>query len=140
MAYIDTSVLVAYYCPEPLSAKAQRAISKLESPTISALVEVELHSAMAIKVRTREVTAADARRVLRLLADHVAQGCYRVLAIGAGEYALAREWLAAFTTPLRALDALHLAAAARAELPLMTADRDLARSGQALDVTVELLR
>jgi predicted nucleic acid-binding protein len=45
MAYIDTSVLVAYYCPEPLSRAAEKSIRSAASPAISPLVEVELCSA-----------------------------------------------------------------------------------------------
>ena len=49
MAYVDTSVLAAYYCPEPLSAAAQTELGQLASPTLSPLVEVELCSAVARK-------------------------------------------------------------------------------------------
>jgi predicted nucleic acid-binding protein len=36
MAYLDTSVLVAYYCPEPLSAVAETVILKARQPAVSA--------------------------------------------------------------------------------------------------------
>ena len=41
MIYADTSVLVAYYCPEPLSEKAEALLTTHEQPVISALAEVE---------------------------------------------------------------------------------------------------
>ena len=49
MAYVDTSVLVACYCAETLSPKADRAVRELAPPAISPLVEVEFHSAVALK-------------------------------------------------------------------------------------------
>ena len=57
MVYVDTSVLAAYYCTEPLSAAAQTAIREAHEPVISLLVEVEFASAVALKVRTGELTA-----------------------------------------------------------------------------------
>ena len=43
-AYIDTSVLGAYYCPEPGSVAAEKALLRIEGPVISALSEVEFVS------------------------------------------------------------------------------------------------
>ena len=37
-------------------------------------------------------------------------------------YHLAREWISRFTTPLRTLDALHLAVASQNNIRLVTAD------------------
>jgi len=36
-AYVDTSILGAYYCPEPLSAAAEKALRQLKTPVISVL-------------------------------------------------------------------------------------------------------
>ena len=43
-AYVDTSILAAYYCPEPLSAAAEDALRRIEAPAISVLTEVEFCS------------------------------------------------------------------------------------------------
>lgn len=51
MVYVDTSVLVAYYCPEPLSVAVQQFLIEQPKPAISSLTEVELFSALARKVR-----------------------------------------------------------------------------------------
>jgi predicted nucleic acid-binding protein len=42
MSYIDTSVLVAYYCPEPISAKAEKVILRADPPAVSHLAENEI--------------------------------------------------------------------------------------------------
>jgi predicted nucleic acid-binding protein len=83
----------------------------------------------------REIPEVDARRILAAFEAHCAAGAYRFVTIGDREYALAGRWLGAFKTPLRTLDALHLAAAHAHGLPLVTVDRALARSAQTLGVT-----
>ncbi|WP_423825253.1 type II toxin-antitoxin system VapC family toxin [Salinibacter ruber] len=61
--YVDTSVLAAYHCPEPLSEQSERRVRALNPPVISRLTDVELHSALAKKVRRDELTEEDAQRV-----------------------------------------------------------------------------
>jgi uncharacterized protein len=55
-------------------------------------------------------------------------------------YTLARNWIAQFETPLRTLDALHLAIAFTHQIPLVTADEGLGVSAEALGVEVRILR
>jgi hypothetical protein len=139
MTYIDTSLLAAYYCPEKLSNAAQKALAKTPQPVISPLVEVELYSAVAAKVRVRQLDAASARRIVALFQKHLAAGCYGVVPIETAEYNLARDWIAGFASPLRTLDALHLAAAFTNDLTLLTADKALARSAEHFGVTCQLV-
>lgn len=134
MAYLDTSVLAAYYCPEPLSARVQDELSRLDSPTLSPLVEFELSSAVSMKVRRGELDLTSANLVLSKFQVHLSEGYYRIIPVGAGEFALARGWISRFDTPLRTLDALHLAAAFSQGLPIWTADIGMARSAAALGV------
>ena len=138
-AYIDTSVLVAYYCPEPRSKAAQQAIQTASEAVISPLVEIELYSALAIKARAKELDAESARSILSLFNQHLAGGCFRIVPIEAPEYALARDWLARFTSPLRAADSLHLAAASTNGLTLLTSDSALAKSAKRFGVKFNLL-
>jgi hypothetical protein len=139
MAYIDTSVLVAHYCPEPLSDAAQRAIRGAGPPAISLLTEVEFCSAVSLKTRTGGMDADTAARILSLFHAHVAGGLYRLVPIQAAEYALAANWIATFSTSLRTLDALHLAAAYSHDLILVTADRSLAEAADHFGVKRRLL-
>jgi predicted nucleic acid-binding protein len=134
--YIDTSLLVPYYCPESLSSAADRVLRGDPRPAISDLVEVEFFSALAAKVRTRGMVAADARRVGEEFLGHVHGAMYARIAVERRHYDVARGWLAAFTTPLRALDALHLAVAEGEGLRLATADRGLSRFARHLGVAV----
>ena len=139
MSYLDTSVLAAYYCPETLSKKVQKALSGLSEPTISPLVELEFHSALAIKVRHREMDAATAGQVASMFHVHLADGRYRMVPIGPREYALGRHWISSFAAPLRTLDALHLAAAFANDLTLVSADRAMIRCARQFAVKHKLI-
>ncbi|MBI1727331.1 MAG: type II toxin-antitoxin system VapC family toxin [Candidatus Rokubacteria bacterium] len=138
--YIDTSLLVPYYCPEAMSRVAERTLRGDPRPAVSDLVEVEFFSALARKVRAREMSAADATRTGERFLDHLQAGLYARVAVQRRHYEGARAWLARFTLPLRALDALHLALADAEGLRLATADRDLSRSAKSLGVAVTLVR
>lgn len=126
MTYIDTSVLVAYYCPEAMSTQAERAMQKATPPTISPLVEVELFSALARKIREGDLAPDDADRITAQFLQHLDQNRYLRLPVDTAHYTLARDWIGRFTTPLRTLDALHLAITATAQATLLTADHVLA--------------
>ena len=139
MAYIDTSLLAAFYCPEPLSQTVQERLSKVARLAISPLVEVELYSAVAAKVRAKELTVASAGRVLDMFRKHLADGCYDMVPMETAEYAMARDWIGRFSSPLRALDAMHLAAAFDNDLTLLTADKALVWAAKHFGVRCELL-
>jgi len=129
-AYIDTSVLGAYYCPEGLSAAAEDALRRLETPVISILSELEFSSLIAKKRRLRELTAPQAGKILDLFASHVAEGFYRRMSLSAEHYLKARQLIAETRIALHTLDALHLAAAMLEALPLLTADKVLAAAAK----------
>ncbi len=139
MAYIDTSVLAAYYCPEKLSTKIQKKLAALDEIVISPLVQLELSSAVAMKIRCKELTAADGNRILSLLKVHLSDGLYRIVPIGSREYTLASGWVSSFSAPLRTLDSLHLASAFANDQTLLTADRALAKSAKKFGVSCEMI-
>lgn len=96
--------------------------------------------ALARKVRAKEMSTADATRTGEQFLDHLQVGLYTRIAVQRRHYETARGWLARFTFPLRALDALHLALAGVEGLRLATADQDLSRSARGLGVAVTLVR
>jgi hypothetical protein len=140
MAYVDTSVLVACYCPEPLSRAAEAAVARSDGPALSRLVEIEFYSAVAVKVRMRELDRSTANRIVSLFRQHLDDGRYAAVSITDREYTLARDWIVRFSAPLRAPDALHLAAAFSNDLVLLTADRDLARAAAQFGVKHKFIR
>lgn len=139
MAYLDTSGLIPYYCPEALSARVERELRREEELAISPLVEVEFHSAVSLKTRTGELDPPDAHRIASQFRLDVASDRYRSVPFGDREYELASDWLASFTTPLRALDALHLAAAFANGLRIVTTDPGLAGCAKHFGVKCRLI-
>jgi predicted nucleic acid-binding protein len=139
LIYIDTSVLAAYYCPEPLSQKAQRALAQADELAVSSLVELEFASAIARKVRTHEMRRSDAQRILAVFQSHLEQGIFTRLAVDGAHFAKAREWLASLVVPLQTLDALHVALAAMKGCSIMTADAVLAKACAKVGVAARLI-
>jgi len=139
MTYLDTSVLAAYYCPETLSPKAEDAILRAEPPAISQLVEVELHSALARKIREGVLTKADGVRIMTQFRLHLHDAYYHRVPIEAVHYAIAGEWIGRFSTALRTLDALHLAVTFSSDAVLLTADAGLAEAARHFGVRLQFL-
>lgn len=139
MYYIDTSVLVAYYCPEEISEKVEAFLLGLKSPSISTLTELELFSAVSRKIREGHMKKQDGDRITALFLSHINENFYNYIPIKTHHYRLARDWIGMFATPLRTLDALHLAVASTEELILVTVDKILARSAELLSVKTVVL-
>jgi len=129
-AYIDTSILGAYYCPEPISAPAEDARRRIPVPVVSTLSEVEFSSLVSRKRQLRELTARQARDILEPFESHIVSGFYRRLSLANDHFAKARRLLSAMDSSLRILDALHLAIAIAENLVLMTADQKFARTAK----------
>ena len=139
MLYLDTSVLVAHYCPERISRKVEKIILLTQQPAISYLTAVELVSALSKKIRDKTLTAADGNKIINRFHAHIEQGLLLWIPIEFQHYQIAKGWIAQFTTPLRTLDALHLAVASRQGLTLLTADVQLAESAKFLGVSGQLI-
>ena len=137
--YVDTSVLAAYYCPEPLSSLAERALRSLSSPAISELTLVEFTSAVSRKVRDHTLSREDGVRVLAQFDAHIEGGSYVVLPIRTRDYRVAKAWLAQLQGTLHTLDAVHLAIAEAAAASTLTADRRLADEARVLGLPSKLL-
>ena len=139
MYYIDTSVLAAYYCPEPLSDLAEKYLLSERRPAISQLTEVELASAVLRKVREKELSEKDGLRILDTFQTHLDASMYTYHILDSRHYRLARSWISRLSTPLRTLDALHLAVSAASDLELITSDHRLAESAAKLCIEAELI-
>ena len=140
MFYIDTSVIVAYYYPEPLSEKAEAFLMTHIRPAISTLTEVEMFSALSRKIREGGLSRKDAGRIIAKFLSHVDGHFYTHLFIESHHYRLARDWIGLFNTTLKTLDALHLATAHVEGLSFVTADQELAESARFLALDVVLLK
>jgi predicted nucleic acid-binding protein len=139
LIYLDTSVLVAYYCPEPLSRAAERAARAEVAPSISDLCEVEFASALARKLRQAQISRPDADKIWREFISHTDAQLYTRIPLQREHYQIARDWIARFEGALKALDALHLAIAAVKGLVLVSADRGLVNAAASRGVSARLL-
>jgi predicted nucleic acid-binding protein len=139
-AYVDTSILGAYYCPEPLSAAAEKALRRFKTPVISVLSEVEFCSLISRKYRLDELRERQAKEILDLFSNHVAEGFYRRISLNTEHFIKARLLVGSMDSSLRTLDALHLAAALAEGLTLVTADREFARAGKRHKANTLLIR
>ena len=139
MHYLDTSVLTAYYWPESRSAHVQQLLARLEGLAISPLVAVELCCTIARKVRAGQLDRSAATRLFAEFESQLAEPRFQMVAIEAAEYDLARQWIVQMASPLRVLDALHLAAARAHDLTLVTADTQLASAAKHFGVAHQLI-
>jgi predicted nucleic acid-binding protein len=140
MYYIDTSVIVAYYFPEPLSDRVESFLTACTQPVISQLTEVEFCSALARRIRLDELAKVDAERLTASFFSHLEGSMYTVLSLKDVHFRLARDWMASWDNTLKSLDALHLALAATGDLTMVTADGQMARAAESLSVKVLLIR
>jgi uncharacterized protein len=137
--YLDTSVLVAYYVPEALSLKVQTFLQKQPQPFISELTQLELYSALAIRVRTKTLSLDDAKRVISLFEQHLTDGYYLKVTVETPSFNKAREFITGFAVPIKAPDALHASMCLLNDHILVTADGKLAQYAGQLGITVELV-
>jgi predicted nucleic acid-binding protein len=140
MFYIDTSVIVAYYCPEPMSEKAEAFLIGHLRPTISTLTEVEMFSALSLKVREGGLSRKDAGDIIAKFLSHVNGHFYANLPVEPHHFRVARDWIGLLNTNLKTLDALHLAIAYVENLTIVTADQRLAESARSLRLDVVMLK
>ncbi len=136
MYYVDTSVLVAYYCPEPISEKAENLILSSKRPCISSLTEVEFASALSRKVREKNLSPEDGNKIFKQFQFHLEQSLYMLTVVEDRHYQTAKTWIVQFSAPLKTLDALHLAIAAESDLTLLTADKHLNISAKHFGIDV----
>ena len=139
MDYFDTSVLAAYYCPEPNSPAAEKIILHSENPAISDLTELELVSALSRKIKEKSITREDGRKIIAMFQSHVSQELFKKITVEQEHFQIARAWIAQFTTPLRTLDALHLAIATAQKALFFTSDLQLAKAARHFGISVKLV-
>ncbi|MGD9162786.1 MAG: type II toxin-antitoxin system VapC family toxin [Desulfobacteraceae bacterium] len=139
MLYIDTSVLVAYYCPESISLKAEKIIISTDMPVISPLTEVEFASALARKTREGQISVEASNKIINEFKSHIHQLLFKKVIIDTDCYNLAFNWLSGNDIPLATLDSLHLAAASLNNLKIVTADKQLSKAALKLCIECQLL-
>jgi len=134
--YLDASVLVVVLTVEPFTERADRFVR--DHPIgliISDFAAAELASAIARRVRMREVTVDDARSDLSAF-DSWAARSVQLIEVTAADVALATAFLRRLDLTLRTPDAIHIAIAQRMNATLVTFDQRMAESARALGMAV----
>lgn len=138
IAYIDTSALAKCYIREPHSLDVLNWLEGQTTPTTAALTLVEFRCLLARRRRAGQIDQTLERRALAEFDGHVRSGAWRVHESPLGEHAAARDLIDVLPDiSLRALDAMHLAAArACGTKNFATADKTQAAAAEALGFNV----
>lgn len=111
MVYADTSVVVALLVPEPMTAAARAWFASGDVVPVTAdWCVTEVASALSIKVRTGQLTQAQAQRA-RAVFEQLTQGGLRLVPVSRTAFRDAAGLTSDHRHGLRAGDALHLAVA-----------------------------
>ena len=138
--YLDTSLLVGALTKEAKTDRIHRWLREQAAKTlaVSDWVIAEFSAALSLKVRSRQLTAANRADALATF-SRWADESLGLLAISSLQFRTAARFADQYALGLRAGDALHLAICADHGVTLCTLDRDLGKAGPALGVKTVLL-
>jgi predicted nucleic acid-binding protein len=140
-SYLDTSLLVPLLIREPGTRRAQAFLTTAEARAvlISPWTITEFSSALALKERVGTITHQEQRAALTMFEKF--RGLrLEMVPMEAADFEAAARLCDGSLAPLRAGDALHLAACQRARSSLATMDRGLAAAGLEAGLAVELIQ
>lgn len=136
-AYLDASALVPMFLDDAFSERMDVFLESAPEMHVSDFAAAEFASAIGLKVRTGEVTEAEAREALADF-DHWKAAATVPIETGAQDIRTADAILRRLDFSLRTPDALHVAIVQRLGSDLVTFDDRMAASARALGLTVTI--
>lgn len=134
--YLDTSFVVGLLMPETVSERAERFIrSHPETYLVSNFAAAEFASAVSRRVRMRDIPTDEGRMILATFDNWMATVGTET-EITAADIAMSTGFLRRLDLPLRAPDAVHIAAARRIGATLVSFDRRMVGNAAALGLDV----
>jgi hypothetical protein len=129
--YVDTSVIVPLLTTESKTKSVIAWFAALDdAPTCADWMLTEFHSALSIKIRTGQITEADAKRVRKEF-DIFTEGGVRLVPVSRNAFQHAAKMVQQHQHGLRSGDSLHLAVAMELEASKMaTLDSTLAANAK----------
>ncbi|MEP2445973.1 MAG: type II toxin-antitoxin system VapC family toxin [Balneola sp.] len=134
--YIDTSCLFAFYIYETNSNHVDELINKSPDVFISRLTLIEMLSSLKKRARMNEISNSSVKKIYALFKDHISIGFFQVLDLDSLVFSNAEILLSSTSTPLRTLDALHLAVASENNLKIFTFDKTLIKAAKELQIGI----
>ena len=134
--YLDASALVALFPDDPFASRAN-AFLKQNSLllNVSDFAAAEFASVISRHVRTRDITAEEARQAFSSFHAWTARVTQRVETTAA-DIAAADAFIRRLDLPLRASDAINIAIAQRLDAAIATFDDKMAACARALGTAV----
>ena len=135
--FIDTSALVKFYYPEEDSEAVEALLLSVEKIFICELASVELASALARKVRMKELSKKEKQLIWQAYNNDLQSTNVETIRLAESDYSKAADLIMAHgdSESLRTLDALQLAAASKEpEALFLTADQTFSKIALKLDL------
>lgn len=138
MIYLDTSVAIPMFVPEPTSDAVDAWMESCDSPLVSSdWILTEFASALSIKVRRGELAQKQANAAWKDFEEFCRSGL-RLLPVTRRAFEQAALMARDVHSSLRSGDSLHLAMAIEAGAPaLATADSNLEKNAKAKGLDVK---